>query len=399
MTKHSKIGASSCERWWNCPGSIEFCKDIPQETSVYAAEGTQAHSLAEYCLKNYIPPSKLINQTVKLDGKKVLIEKEMAGAVQVYFSEVMEDLEEFYPNGIPLDHPEFALEQKFFLPEVDKNAFGRNDASLAEPFNVLRVYDYKHGKGVPVNVTGNKQLMYYALGVLHELGEAEDLYPEIELVIVQPRAPHPDGPVRRQRLSHATLMEFKAGLIEAVKATKEKDAKLCAGAWCRFCPGRKNGCPAISQQAVEVAQEQFQPSAEGMGFSMRSPSDMSLSEIQKVLDAGSIINDWVAGVQKFAHARAEKGERVPGYKLVKKKSNRKWGNEEEMAEAFVGTFGTDIYNMKLKSPAQMEKVIPKKELEKYITKPDTGTSLVPESDNRKEVAGAIESQFDVIKEK
>jgi len=396
--KHSKIGASSCARWFACPGSIEFCKDIPQEPSVYAKEGTQAHALGEYCLKNFVPPSKYINETVNLDGEKVLVDTEMAQAVQVYFDVVTEDLKDFYTNGIPMDQNEFFLEKRFHLTSVDEDAYGTSDAALAEVFSVLRVYDYKHGKGVPVDVKENKQLMYYALGVLQELDGTEDDFPWIELVIIQPRAPHPDGPVRKWRVSYGNLMMFKDELRMAIRATRLKDAPLRAGTHCRFCPGRKTGCPAITQEAVDVAQAQFAPaeSNDGIGFAMKKPSEMTPTEIQKVLNAGVIINDWVESVQKFAHSRAETGEKIPGYKLVKKKSNRKWLDDDTVAGKFMEEYGTDIYTMKLKSPVQLGKIVPSKELEEFIIKPDTGTSLVLESDRRKEVAASVTTQFEVI---
>jgi hypothetical protein len=46
---HSKFSPSSAERWLlsGCSFSVNFCKDIPEETSQYAAEGTLAHSLCE----------------------------------------------------------------------------------------------------------------------------------------------------------------------------------------------------------------------------------------------------------------------------------------------------------------------------------------------------------------
>lgn len=51
--KHSRFGGSSASRWMACPGSVVLCDQMPkQETSVWAAEGTLAHALAEHCLTN-----------------------------------------------------------------------------------------------------------------------------------------------------------------------------------------------------------------------------------------------------------------------------------------------------------------------------------------------------------
>ena len=45
-TAHSKIGASSKDRWSQCPGSVRLSEGIPSISSAYAEEGTLAHSLA-----------------------------------------------------------------------------------------------------------------------------------------------------------------------------------------------------------------------------------------------------------------------------------------------------------------------------------------------------------------
>ena len=44
---HALLSASAAERWMNCPGSVAATKDLPSSTSVYAEEGTLAHSLCE----------------------------------------------------------------------------------------------------------------------------------------------------------------------------------------------------------------------------------------------------------------------------------------------------------------------------------------------------------------
>ena len=51
MGNHSIYGPSSAHRWLRCPGSIKAEAAMPEEKeSPYAAEGTDAHELAEFCL-------------------------------------------------------------------------------------------------------------------------------------------------------------------------------------------------------------------------------------------------------------------------------------------------------------------------------------------------------------
>lgn len=382
--KHSKIGASSCERYWNCPGSIKLCEGIPEETSPYAQEGTDAHNLAQFCLEVRKNPESCIGQKFAT----FVPDREMAEAVEVYYDTVTNDLDKYYTAGVPMDA--LLIEQKFHLTDVDEDAFGTCDACFIQPFEKIVVYDYKHGKGIPVEAKDNKQMMFYALGAL-SLCKSE--IQEIEMVIVQPRCNHPDGPVRRWTISIEQLMEFAGKLQMAIAQTREKNAKLCLGDWCKFCPARKNGCPLIQKQVMKTAQQDFAPVVD-QGWHLKPVAEMSPVEIKNILDNATLIMDWVKGVMSHAHLQAEGGKEIPGYKLVQRRSTRKWVDEERAFSELNKKYKlTDLYDMKFKSPTQMEKVIPKKELKDMIMKYDNGTALVPEGDKRQAVKSSVEADF------
>ena len=48
MSKHALLSPSSSSRWMKCPPSARLCESIKDETSFFAAEGTDAHTLCEY---------------------------------------------------------------------------------------------------------------------------------------------------------------------------------------------------------------------------------------------------------------------------------------------------------------------------------------------------------------
>jgi len=52
MSAHAKLSPSAAERWMTCPGSVPLSIGMPDKTSAYAEEGTQAHELAERMLKH-----------------------------------------------------------------------------------------------------------------------------------------------------------------------------------------------------------------------------------------------------------------------------------------------------------------------------------------------------------
>ena len=49
--KHAVLSASSSERWLNCTPSARLCENYEDNGSDYAAEGTDAHTLCEFRLK------------------------------------------------------------------------------------------------------------------------------------------------------------------------------------------------------------------------------------------------------------------------------------------------------------------------------------------------------------
>ena len=45
MSSHAFLSPSASHRWLNCPPSAKLCAALPDQTSPYAAQGTDAHEL------------------------------------------------------------------------------------------------------------------------------------------------------------------------------------------------------------------------------------------------------------------------------------------------------------------------------------------------------------------
>lgn len=54
MTNHAVLSASASHRWLNCPPSVRLTESIPDNGSIYAAEGSEAHELCEYKLRQLL---------------------------------------------------------------------------------------------------------------------------------------------------------------------------------------------------------------------------------------------------------------------------------------------------------------------------------------------------------
>jgi len=374
MTLHSKVGASTCERWWNCPGSVAAVAALPpQEVSIYAKEGTAAHELAELCLKNGLNAADYIGQ-VSTNGFEFT--DEMAEAVQVYVDVIRQDLHDNQVNASDL-----LIEHRFNLTSIDKDAFGTNDANMVIFPDKIIVYDYKHGQGVAVDVEENKQLMFYALGAIE--GGA---YDTIEVVIVQPRAIHRDGPVRRWSFSMAQLVEFGEELKAKIKETRKSNAPRNCGSWCKktFCPAMAT-CPAVLKQVSTDAMVAFGEPV----TTFPTPQDLTPQQLKNILRAIPLAEEWLKSVWAYAEQKANNGEHIDGFKLVRgREGNRKWDDEGRVFAA-LSDLGQDIFETKLKSPAAMEKQFGKAKMalvSQYITRSEGKVILVPEEDPRENVA-------------
>lgn len=366
--KHSELGASSAYRWMNCPGSVALIRQVPEQPdSPYAAEGTKAHELAEKILTN---------QAICPDDYS----KEMRDYVKIYT--------DYVPEGSDIE----------VRVEVDRDLgmFGTCDAISMDHYNLeLEIIDLKYGEGVQVSPENNTQLMYYALGAIKRIHKKHKVFPEsIKLTIVQPRG---EGKaIKSWETKLTTLLDWRREkLIPAAEATRESNAPLKYGDWCRWCAA-KAICPKMQEETYKVCDVVFND--ETKKIELPSPKDLSPEKMKEVLDFSKVAASWFKDVAAHAHQSVERGAKIPGYKLVKKRSNRKWVDEEKAIE-LISAYGHKdrAYEKTILSPAKAEKLegICKESVLALCVKSEAGTTLVPEKDKREEIAPAI-SVFDTI---
>lgn len=381
---HSKLGASSADRWMACPASVRMCEGLKGRETTYAKEGTRAHTVAEEFLRG--KRSKDVKNWVDDEGD---IPKEMREAVIDYARIVTEDFE----LGDNL-----LIEKRFHLKQLHEQLFGTSDAVRWRPsLNRLTVYDFKYGAGVPVEAEENTQLLYYALGAL-----LETAYPakEIEIVIVQPRCHHRDGPVRRWLIPSSRILDFIEDLLAAVARTEDPNAPFKEGHHCGWCPAAAL-CPHLKAAAQEQAKKDFAP---GLPYDPK--------ELAECLRWLPILRKWAESVEDFAHAEVTAGVDIPGNKLVPKVARRKWIDESVAVAKLRDAFGltdNDLYeDPEFKSPSQVEKILSKAQRKEFIemnapesptklySKVSSGTKLVPDSDNAEAIKNDAASDFQPV---
>lgn len=368
-SSHAELSASAASRWINCPGSVRETKGLTSATSFEAAEGTAAHYIAALAQSQGIAPAKWLNTTALVEGIEISIGEEMVESLNDFLAHVTSDtakedvvlIEQSITAALQTLHPKLG-------GSADRVRFKPKERSL-------RITDLKYGSGVVVDVVDNVQLKIYALGAILTFAHLKPTKVEIE--IAQPRIDHPDGRYRVWAFDAVDIIDFAADILDAARRTEQPDAPLVPGkSQCRWCPAA-HFCPALEAQQMAIVAVDFD-----------DLTRVSPEKISKALEMIPLIEARIAAIREYAYQEAEKGNAPPGFKLVDKRAVRKWVSVESVQKRLLHR--PEYYTSpELRSPAQIEKILGKKDFERIlgecVEKISSGHTLVPVSDPRPEV--------------
>lgn len=354
---------------------------MPDNSNVYARQGTAAHSVAEECLKTGRNAEKLRNSLIAVpykdpDGnsrvEEFVVDDDMINAVQIYL--------DFCRRIGSEQGARVMVEKRVSLASVHPRlavVWGTADCIIYhKTTKTLYVIDYKHGF-LLVEAEENKQLKIYALAAWATLHKELDVE-RVITAIVQPR---PDGdPIRTAEYTAIEMLDFAADCVEAVERTEAVDAPLVPGHHCGFCPAAAV-CKAFAEYGLSVAQEEF---------AELQPQRLTVEQCVSLLDRAEALADWLSSVRSYLHAMAQAGHAVPGHKLVPKRATRKWAaSDAEVVRRLAPLVSDDddLYKEKeLLSPAQMEEVVGKKLIPRnLIVGVSSGYNLVRDRDDREPI--------------
>lgn len=401
---HSEFSPSGSGRWLACPGSIQAIRSlnlVRGKSNFYALEGSVAHEIASECLIDTGKhPEDYIGQTITLPNEDgILVTKEMTDAVDIYVDHVL-------AYRTPTNR--MRIEEKVSLEFLTPGMFGTADAIVIDE-DVLRVIDYKHGKGVAVDVHKNSQLMTYGLGtVMMLIEEGFDISKirVVELQIVQPRCPHPDGSIRVDTLTIDDLKKHSKRCRKAIKNACSTDPWFEAGEkqcqWCDFAPM----CKHLAEFNLRLATNEFSEFAsleeDFKPTNFKEANSLSDKEISIILQNSSIIQNWIKRMLAYAQDELEHDRPIPNYKLVRGRSNRVWKDgafedvKLECKMAIPDLTDEDFINSKNKTPAMIEKMLGKKKkiIEGYFEKPLGKVTIAHITDKRPAVSPDTDAKND-----
>lgn len=368
MGKHALLSASSSHRWLACPPSARLCENYEDTGSEYAQQGTDAHSLCEHKLK-----LALGMETADPTAELSFYDEEMEECACGYAEYVLSLVEEAKKN---CKDPVVLIEQKLDFSRFVKDGFGTGDCVIIAD-GTLYIIDYKHGKGVEVSAAENPQMMLYALGALELFDGIYDI-DTVRMTIYQPRRENVSVCV----IEKDDLLQWAYNdLMAKAKLAYDGEGEFNAGEHCRFCKV-KAVCRKRAEYNLELARYDFE-----------MPATLEDDEIAAILIKADELAAWVADVKEFALQQALSGVKYDGFKIVEGRSNRKYTDENAVADT-VKKAGYDPYEPKLLGITAMEKLLGKKKfadiLNGLVEKPQGKPALVPETDKRPPMNTAVE---------
>ena len=120
-------------------------------------------------------------------------------------------------------------------------------------------------------------------------------------------------------------------------------------------------------------------------------------DLAKLLKLAPLVEDAIKSTRLYLQTELERGNEVPGMKLVRGRANRKWVNENDAITWLAkNTSVEELFKSKLRSPSQFEKevrTLKKSEgFKKLYETPEGKITMVPDTDGRP----AIQTESSVI---
>ena len=361
---HAILSPSSAHRWLTCTPSARLEQQFGDTESVYAAEGTFAHALAEWLIKHP-------DQPLPADFTD-----------NSFFSQAMVEFVTMYTDEVKRktdSDSNLFLEQELDLSEYAPESFGHADAVILND-KTLDVIDLKYGAGVPVSAVNNPQLRLYALGVYSEWAFLYD-FDSVTMTIVQPR----NGGISSETLSVDDLLRWGDTVKPLAKLAFDGKGDFKPGNHCRFCKAADK-CRALADYHLACVNDDFD-----------SPDLLDDDEISEILSRADSVIKWLESVKAYALKEAlNNGKKWHGFKLVEGRSNRKIVDAEGAARLLKdsGADDSDIWKTReLLTLTALEKNFGKKRLADLlgdlIHKPPGAPTLVDDSDPRPEFNSAV----------
>ena len=347
---HSPIAPSSAGIWGapnGCTGSVKLAALYPErEPSEASREGDAVHEVGAHLIEIGLVTSlgvapRLGVGDVATNG--VVITLDMLAAATMYAEDVLAVARRARVFG----GPNVGIEQALTMPRIHPESHGTTDSFLYdERHHNLFIWDLKNGYGV-VEPFENWQEINYFEGIMNHLGldGLDDQKITVHFRIVQPNAPHREGPIRGWVTNAADLRGYVNTLHDNAAIALGSNAPLHSGTHCKNCNARRD-CPAAIAAGLSMYEIATQTSQVGM-------TTAQLGAFYRMLiRAEAQIKCLKTGVGAEVEYLLRHGTNVPGAALEHKSGNLAWNRPLEEVAALGDMMGVELRTDKLITPTQ-----------------------------------------------
>lgn len=350
-----------------CAASYPLNRDVPRTSSIYAAEGTAAHTLGMRALTYRKPCSFWIGEQIEADGHVFVVDEDMAGYVQDYVDRVYSH--EHYGDTLMIEQ-KVGFGESIGVP----GQFGTSDAIiLKRDLTHVVVGDLKYGQGVRVEARDNKQLLTYAVAVLETFDVLMSEVEKVTVFICQPRLDHYDEheyEIAEVR-AHAKQLADAAKLCKAAELEFDVTGEIPEGFFrpetdaCRWCAAKAT-CPALQRTVSDLVFDNLDalenPAEVIVGGQPQVPAGERLGEVFAAIE---LIELFTSAVRSEVERQIAGGMTVIGIdgqpmKLVEgRKGHRAWKDADAAEGMLVGLLPPEkAYKPReIISPAAAEKAL------------------------------------------
>lgn len=362
--RHSHVvGGSSAARVLGCPASVKLCQQMPPSPpNKYTREGSMLHGAIAAVVEDTLYPEDMIG--FELDGvvlDEELLEEKLAPAVQM-FDTLLDELEAEFGEKTKV-----VVEKEVHFGRFIPDAFGSCDVIIRCGSRVV-VLDWKFGSGVQVAAEENAQLMFYAAAAARtpELKPMFEGAEEVNLVIIQPPS------ISVWQTTFPRLTRFEKELKTAVKKSAMTNPPMKEGAHCKWCSA-KAVCPLMNGAVDRAVTTNLK--------------ELDVQTLGNAYRQSILLESWIKELHVLLHTAMEEGIDIPGLKLVDKRATRKWAVEDDQVVCRLKALVEEdkMFESKLKSPTQMEKVLKakgEKLPDEIVKKESSGTTIALAEDKR-----------------
>jgi hypothetical protein len=402
---HASLGPSGAPYWSVCTAKPGAEKGRPNTSNDASRNGTCGHQIGEDCLRQYLAglefdTDHFVGRKMAFfaDGSSDWLDKFPAGVAPTHTLDVdqaLADAANAYARHVIQIHKtvggELLIEQRVSIGWItgEEGATGSSDAIIIAPDGTIYVIDAKFGRGkvyaydiiqqeqidpITEEVTPpvrriNLQLGMYALGAWHEHSAFHDIK-RVVAVIVQPFL----NSVSQYECSVEELLDLGKWLSERAEETRSNPTFVPNNKNCFFCRARFD-CHARNADVLKTALDGFD---DVDSFAAAKTVPIFLPNLGQLWGKVDQIAQWCKDIETKVQAELEAGNVVIGpdggpLKLVEGRKPHKAWSDEQAAMEMMSTFRLKelMWNKKLITPAQAEKLAPKKPGKKPETEPKT----------------------------